>query len=305
MFCSACRVAAVQVQGGRAVAADISFGSEQSASRAAQSFPTAPLAGVAPNSLLIDPPRAALVAPNFDHQDGQRRAEDAYWFASPFDFDGNGTNTNPWHIQRRFRRRMRLLQIPKDLTGKTVLDMGSWDGFWAFECERRGAKRVLAIDTWVSERQYGTFLYARERLGSKVDHLKLDAHDVSPERTGKFDLVLCFGLLYHLRHPLLALEKIRSVSLDQLIIETNSLIPAIHERIPMITFFPGDEASDNLFQHKGGFPTRSWLARALHSAGFARHEFVYSPSFRYYKKLIALLTNTPGRGRLIAHAFVK
>ena len=143
--------------------ADISFGREQSGSLAAQSFPAVPLAGVAANSLLIDPSTLAPAAP--------KRAEDEYWFASPFDFAGDGTNTQPWHKQRRFRRRMRLLQIPKDLTGKTVLDMGSFDGFWAFECERRGAKRVLAIDTWVSERHYVAFLHARERLGSKVDHL--------------------------------------------------------------------------------------------------------------------------------------
>jgi tRNA (mo5U34)-methyltransferase len=230
---------------------------------------------------------------------------DDYWFASPFDFDGQGTSTQPRHVQRRFRRRMRLLQIPKDLTGKTVLDMGSWDGFWAFECERRGAKRVLAIDTWVSERHYQTFLYAHERMGSKIDHVRMDAHDLSPEAIGKFDLVLCLGLLYHLRHPLRALERIRSVTSDQLILETNSLIPAVHERTPMITFFPGDECGDSLRQHDGGFPTQSWLACALHAAGFARHEFIYSPSFRYYKKVLALLTNTPGRGRLIAHAFVK
>jgi tRNA (mo5U34)-methyltransferase len=240
-----------------------------------------------------------------DLQHGQGQAENDYWFASPFDFHGNGKNTKRWHVQRRFRRRMRLLQIPGDLRGKTVLDMGSWDGFWAFECERRGAERVLAIDTWASERHYRTFLYARERMGSKIEHLRLDAHDVRPETIGKFDLVLCLGLFYHLRHPLLGLEKIRSVTLDQLILETNSLIPAVHERTPMITFFPGDELGAGLPRQEGAFPTRSWLACALQAAGFARHEFVYTPSFRYYKKFLALLTNTPSRGRLIAHAFVR
>lgn len=121
---------------------------------------------------------------------------------------------------------------------------------------------------------------------------------------GKFDFVLCCGLLYHLRHPLAALERIRSVTLDRLILETHSLIPAVHERVPMMTFFPGDEAPSGPFHHEGGFPTKAWLASALHAAGFARCEFVYTPSFRYLKKLRALITNTPGHGRLIAHAFV-
>ena len=60
-----------------------------------------------------------------------------------------GIETRPqWHVRRRFRRRLEFLQIPQDLTGKTVLDIGAWDGFFSFECERRGAKRVLAIDTF-------------------------------------------------------------------------------------------------------------------------------------------------------------
>ena len=49
-------------------------------------------------------------------------------------------------IRRRFDRRLRLLKIPDDLTGWTVLDIGAWHGFFSFECERRGADRVLAVD---------------------------------------------------------------------------------------------------------------------------------------------------------------
>src|SRR6266436_2822961 len=68
-------------------------------------------------------------------------------FHSPFDF-GHGMATRPAHVGRRFLRRLRLLQIPQDLTGKTVLDIGAWDGYFSFEFERRGAKRVLAIDSY-------------------------------------------------------------------------------------------------------------------------------------------------------------
>jgi len=234
-----------------------------------------------------------------------RRRVQELQFHSPFDF-GHGIVTKPWHVQRRFRRRLRLLQIPTDLTGMTVLDIGAWDGFFSFEFERRGAKRVLAIDTWQGDGLplLETFLFARQQLRSNVDHLRLDAHDVSPEKIGTFDLVFCAGLLYHLRHPLLALEKIRQVTGERLILETNSLIPAVHERLPLITFFPGDSEAIKSRQH-AGFPTRAWVASALQAAGFARHEFVYTPSFRYAKKLSALLTNKPQRGRLIAHAFVK
>jgi tRNA (mo5U34)-methyltransferase len=231
-------------------------------------------------------------------------------FCSPFDF-GDELVTKPAHVARRFRRRLRLLQIPADLTGKTVLDIGAWDGFFSFEFERRGAKRVLAIDSfsWEEHRQWprglDCFLLAREFYKSKVEYRKLDAHEVNPEAIGTFDLVFCAGLLYHLRHPLLALEKIRSVTAGRLVLETHQLIPAVHERTPLISFFPGDETGSLGPQGQGAFATKSWIANALVAAGFARHEFIYTPSFKWLKKLQALATDKPRSGRLIVHAFAE
>jgi len=222
-------------------------------------------------------------------------------FHSPIDF-GNGIVTKPWHVQRRFSRRLRLMNIPTDLSGKTILDIGAWDGFFAFEFERRGAKRVLATDVW-NGRGLECFLLARDHFKSNVEYLKLDAHDISVEKLGTFDFVFCAGLLYHLRHPLLVLQKIRTVTTERLIIETNSLIPAVHESTPMITFFPGDDF-DTHGRHPGTFPTQAWLDDALHLAGFARREVVYKPSWKFVKKLQAFATNTPQKGRLIMHAYV-
>ncbi len=240
----------------------------------------------------------------------RRRFEDLRGhFHSPFDF-GNGLVTRPPHVERRFRRRLRLLQIPADLSGKTVLDIGAWDGYFSFEFERRGAKRVLAIDSYAwTPRPEGfprgleCFLLAREFFGSKVEYQRLDVQDLSPTAVGSFDLVFCAGVLYHMRHPLLALEKIRSVTAGQLILETHQLIPAVHESAPLIRFFPGDEDAPRL-KSPGGFPTRAWVSEALETAGFGRHRFVYTPSFRWLKKAAALVTNRPQRGRLIVHAFV-
>jgi tRNA (mo5U34)-methyltransferase len=227
-------------------------------------------------------------------------------FHSPFDF-GHGMVTRPRHVQRRFRRRLDLLQ---DLTGKTVLDIGAWDGYFSFEFERRGAKRVLAIDsfTWDHRpegypRGLECFLLAREFYNSKVEHQRLDVHELSPELIGTFDLVFCAGVLYHMRHPLLGLEKIRSVTSGQLILETHQLILAFHEREPLIRFFPGDEEGFRL-NSPAGFATRAWVADALTAAGFARHRIIYTPSFRWLKKAAALVTNKAQGGRLIAHAFV-
>lgn len=224
-------------------------------------------------------------------------------FHSPIDF-GDGLVTRPRHVQRRFRRRLRLLRVPDDLSGQTVLDIGAWDGYFSFEFERRGA-RVLAIDTYAWDHGgLDCFLLAREHFKSRVEYRRMDVHELSPQAVGRFDLVFCAGVLYHMRNPLIGLERIRSVTAGRLILETHSLLPAMHEWVPLITFFPGDEEATRFDWHHGGYPTRAWLLDALKAAGFARSEVVYSPSFRWAKKLAALVTNKPQRGRLIVHASV-
>ena len=225
-------------------------------------------------------------------------------FHAPFDF-GDGLLTRPRHVHRRFRRRLRLLRIPDDLKGKKVLDIGAWDGYFSFEFERRGAD-VLAIDTYAWDHGgLDCFLLARDYFKSKVEFRRLDVHELSPQAIGRFDLVFCAGVLYHMRNPLIGLERIRSVTAGQLILETHTLLPAWHEWVPLITFFPGDEEATKFTWHHGGYPTRAWLLDALKAAGFARSEVVYKPSFRWAKKLKAAITNQPQRGRLIVHAFAE
>jgi len=228
-------------------------------------------------------------------------------FHSPFDF-GHGIVTKPPRVQPPFQRRLRLMQIPQDLTGQTVLDIGAWDGFFSFEFERRGAKRVLAIDTWGGEgKGLECFLLAREQFRSNVEYKRINADEISPAEVGTFDLVFCAGVLYHFRHPLHTLERIRSVTTGTLILETNCLILGRHNRAPLITFFPGDDDAmladrERFPWHWGAFPTPSWMSYALSAAGFARHDVVYTPSFGWLKRLAAALTGTPQAGRLIIHA---
>jgi tRNA (mo5U34)-methyltransferase len=106
-------------------------------------------------------------------------------------------------------QRMRLAQfpIPGDLAGKRVLDVGAWDGWFSFELERRGAE-VTAIDVFDNPR----FREMRSAFGSRVGYRTMDVYELSPESMGMFDIVLFLGVLVHLRHPLLALERVRSVT---------------------------------------------------------------------------------------------
>lgn len=111
-------------------------------------------------------------------------------------------------------------KVPDRLDGLTVLDIGTWDGYWAFEAVKRGAKRVLAIDNFsddvgigVQHPQFRHFDMCREALGisaSVCDREQINALDI--DKLGMFDVVFCFGVLYHVRHPLLFLEKIGEIT---------------------------------------------------------------------------------------------
>ena len=110
------------------------------------------------------------------------------------------------------------------VAGKTVLDIGAWDGFFSFEAERRGASRVLATDWFCwSGPGWGTqagFNFARAALGSRVEDREIDVPNISPETTGMFDVVLLSGVLYHVKDPLGIIEKVAAVTRECLVIET-------------------------------------------------------------------------------------
>jgi tRNA (mo5U34)-methyltransferase len=93
--------------------------------------------------------------------------------------------------------------IPKDLSGKTVLDIGCNAGFYSIEMKRRGAEKVIGIDS--DDRYLAQARYAAHVLGADVEFKNLSVYDVA-SLGEKFDVVIFMGVLYHLRHPLLALD---------------------------------------------------------------------------------------------------
>ncbi len=108
--------------------------------------------------------------------------------------------------------------IPDNLSGKSVLDIGCNAGFYAIEMKRRGAERVLGIDTEPMYLAQGRF--ASEVLGMEIEFRELSVYDL-PQLREKFDLVIFMGVLYHLRHPLLALDLIREhVARDLLLFQS-------------------------------------------------------------------------------------
>jgi tRNA (mo5U34)-methyltransferase len=113
--------------------------------------------------------------------------------------------------------------LPSDLRGKTVLDVGCNAGFYSFEAKRRGAERVLGVDGQRQHIRQG--LFVRNVLGLDVEFRRLNVYELSPRSVGRFDIILALGLLYHLKHPILALENLYRVTKELLVIET-AIMPA-------------------------------------------------------------------------------
>jgi tRNA (mo5U34)-methyltransferase len=177
-------------------------------------------------------------------------------------------------------RQVRRLHLP-DLRGKSVLDVGAWDGYFSFEAERRGAARVVALDTFMWQTR-GTstgkagFELARRALGSKVEDVEVEVTDISPETVGGvFDVVLCLGVLYHMRHPFLMLERLRSVTRELLVLETH--LDLLGSRRPAMAFYPGFELENDWSNWWG--PNPKAVTAMLEQAGFGSVQKVHPRSW--------------------------
>lgn len=113
--------------------------------------------------------------------------------------------------------------LPLDLSDKTLLDVGCNAGFYAFEAKRRGARRVLGVDGQRQHVRQG--LFVRKVLGLDVEFRRLNVYELNARTAGRFDITLALGLLYHLKHPILALENLYQVTKELLVIETAIMPP--------------------------------------------------------------------------------
>lgn len=125
------------------------------------------------------------------------------WFHN---IDLRGVKTAPEHFlgdypNVKFQRFARA--IPEDLTGKTVLDIGCNAGFYSIEMKRRGAARVVGVDS--DERYLAQARFAAEVSGAEIEFKNMSVYDIG-SLGERFDIVIFMGVLYHLRHPLLALD---------------------------------------------------------------------------------------------------
>jgi tRNA (mo5U34)-methyltransferase len=191
-----------------------------------------------------------------------------------------------------------------DLSGRSVLDIGAWDGYYSFQAERLGAARVMALDHYVwgvdlaarqaywdecaaagvlpdHGRDLGDFWrpelpgrrpfdFAREALSSTVEATVADFAMVDLDTLGTYDVVLYLGVLYHMKEPLRALERVRAVTGTVAVIETQAVHVRGLESLSLLQFFSGGELGRDF----GNWyvPTIEALRQLVLAAGFARVE---------------------------------
>jgi tRNA (mo5U34)-methyltransferase len=201
--------------------------------------------------------------------------------------------------------RLQAIRMPDDLSGQSVLDVGAWDGYYSFEAERRHASRVVATDSyawhgvgWGTGNGKAGFELARTALGSRVEDVDIDVMELAPDRVSSFDVVLFLGVLYHLRHPLLGLERVASVTKRLLIVET--AVDMVGLARPAMAFYPGRELNNDPTNWWG--PNHLAVLGMLHDVGFARVEIVTSPRSAMFRAARAAFHALKGKNTL-QHAF--
>ncbi|MCI0659507.1 MAG: class I SAM-dependent methyltransferase, partial [Acidobacteria bacterium] len=157
--------------------------------------------------------------------------------------------------------------LPDDLTGKRVLDIGCWDGFFSFEAERHGAK-VVAVDCWQSER----FFEAHSILNSGVEFREMSVYEITREKLGYFDIVFFLGVVYHLQHPLLALQRVCEVTQDTAVIESHVIDNILVTERPVMEYYENEELGGQYDNWWG--PNTDCLIRMARTAGFVRSDLI-------------------------------
>lgn len=231
----------------------------------------------------------SLIDPEADVQDLQRRLDTLRWYHT---IDVGGATTKGWFD---LRHALELMPFP-DVRGKRCLDVGTWDGFYAYEMERRGASEVVALDVPdLSDVDYppevradpdfdpsrpgsqprsAGFQLLHDIIGSSVEWKAGNIYDLAPAAVGRFDVVVVGSLLVHLRDPVRALDAVRSVT-------GGSLLSAdyVHPPVNLLA-----ARRRPLFELRGASHDFQWwlasdagLRRLLHVGGFEVDEV--SPYF--------------------------
>jgi tRNA (mo5U34)-methyltransferase len=158
--------------------------------------------------------------------------------------------------------------------GKSVLDVGANNGYFSIEAARRGARRVVALEKWGWDGPgFQQFDLARRYLAPAIETVYCDLMDLRSLSLGTFDLVLFLGVLYHLKHPLYALEMLADAAREQLVVETH--IDANDQPRPAMVFYPGSDLNNDATNWWG--PNPQCVTAMLRTVGFSQVAYSVHP----------------------------
>jgi tRNA (mo5U34)-methyltransferase len=178
------------------------------------------------------PPLAAHLSQTTESLIRHRVAAEPYWFQKIELFPG--FFSPGWSDP--VKEKLPFFGLPEDLRGRRVLDIGCAEGFFSFEAERRGAREVIAIDSFPDSIR--RFNIVRDAKQSNATAYLTNVYDLKPSLFGTFDIVLFYGVFYHLKHPQKALESIRSICAGDLIFQTLIYEEPAVKGTPWARFFP-------------------------------------------------------------------
>lgn len=164
------------------------------------------------------------------------------------------------------RNKWRKYKLPEDMTGRTFLDVGCWEGGNCAEAVRRGAKRVVGVDLCTSDELRRNV----EEYG--FEFLQLDVLSEKWLELDRFDVVLCSGVLYHVENVISLLFRLRTVTDELLALETATREIADTEE-PVLIFKPSDERTRN--PSNWWVPNKSGLLDMVRATGFGEPEVVW------------------------------
>jgi tRNA (mo5U34)-methyltransferase len=168
--------------------------------------------------------------------------------------------------------KLEALDLP-DLRGKSVIDVGAFDGFFSFECERRGAKRVVASDhfvwNWPGHDSRRNIELLCKIFDSRIELLDIPVEDIGPQTAGTYDVVLFLGVLYHAPDPIRYLRNMLSITKEVMVLET--MVDLLDVKQPAAAFYDGNAYNNDDTLYFG--PNRLAVEAMLKKVGFAGVEY--------------------------------
>jgi tRNA (mo5U34)-methyltransferase len=191
---------------------------------------------------------------------------------------GGGIVTKGVKSRYVIEREAEIVFGPLDLPGRSVVDIGAWNGAFSVEAKRRSAGRVLALDeyTWTHPELRGreTFDLVMSRFGLEVESRTLDIREATVDTLGRWDFVLFLGVFYHLLNPIAVLQQLAAIANVALVLETHLDLHDVDR--PAMVFYPGSELDGDATNWWA--PNRTCMEKLLATVGFPTVHFTPHPS---------------------------